>query len=238
MPGGEKSMSEWNMSEQTVRDVENLYLENGWGKPSGRKHKFFDRYLDNDLEDLSDFLTKQYSDIELANLKGVSKVSDQDIWKESGSVSTMKWREYNVFQFYHPSIRKLLKGVKETVSEACEYYNIDMEEMQYYVQGWFNINDNKTGKLNWHDHGGPFAPFFHGYYCVKSEPSQTYYNVYGKEVINENKDNRLIISEMGHPHAMADWDWEGPRITIAYDIMPLKSLVAHKAAPQHWIPLV
>lgn len=55
---------------------------------------------------------------------------------------------------------------------------------------------------------------------------------------NENKDNRLIVSEMGHPHAMQDWDWDGPRITIAYDIVPLNNLIAHDAQPQHWIPLL
>jgi hypothetical protein len=50
------------------------------------------------------------------------------------------------------------------------------------VQGWFNINYNHTGKLDWHDHGGPYAPYFHGYYSVNAEPSITYYNVFGNEV--------------------------------------------------------
>jgi hypothetical protein len=48
----------------------------------------------------------------------------------------------------------------------------------------------------------------------------------------------MIVSEMGHPHAMGNWDWEGPRITIAYDIMPLNSIIEAKANPQHWIPLL
>ena len=54
---------------------------------------------------------------------------------------------------------------------------------------------------------------------------------------NINKNNRAILSEMGHPHSQADWEWEGKRITVAYDIVPLMSLPAIPEAEQHWIPL-
>jgi hypothetical protein len=54
-------------------------------------------------------------------------------------------------------------------------------------------------------------------------------------VDNINKDNRAILSETGHPHAMADWDWEGPRITIAYDVVPGRLITTEWE--QHWIPL-
>jgi hypothetical protein len=79
-----------------------------------------------------------------------------------------------------------------------------------------------------------------GYYCIKAEPSSTFYKLENKDdsiIENHNKDNRLILSEMGHPHAMGDWDWDGPRITLAYDIAPLENI---KVSPeqQHWIPLV
>jgi len=207
-------------------------------KPTGKEHKFFERYLDNDLPELAEFLQNQYSNIENLKLSGVTKVTPRDNWLSSDSVSTIKWREYNVFQFYHESIHKLYKSISDTIKEACEYYEINFDEQRYMVQGWFNINYNHSGKLDWHDHGGPYAPYFHGYYSVNAEPSTTYYSVFGNQVDNHNKNNRMIISEMGHPHAMGDWDWEGPRVTIAYDIMPLKSLIANRAEPQHWIPLL
>jgi len=214
--------------------MENMFMN----KPTGKDHKFFERYLDNNLPELAEFLQNQYSNIETLKLSGVTKVTPRDHWLSSDSVSTIKWREYNVFQFYHPSIYKLYKNISETIKEACEYYEVDFDKQEYMVQGWFNINYNNSGKLDWHDHGGPFAPYFHGYYCVNAEPSVTYYRVFDKETDNHNKNNRMIISEMGHPHAMGSWDWEGPRVTIAYDIVPLKSLIANKAEPQHWIPLL
>lgn len=214
--------------------MENMFMN----KPTGKDHKFFERYLDNNLPELAEFLQNQYSNIETLKLSGVTKVTPRDHWLSSDSVSTIKWREYNVFQFYHPSIYKLYKNISETIKEACEYYEVDFDKQEYMVQGWFNINYNNSGKLDWHDHGGPYAPYFHGYYCVNAEPSVTYYRVFDKETDNHNKNNRMIVSEMGHPHAMGSWDWEGPRVTIAYDIVPLKSLIANKAEPQHWIPLL
>lgn len=211
-------------------------------KAYNKPHKFFEKYLDNDLNKMTNHLIQVYRDMQNANLRGVSPVGSKHdkFWIESGSISTVKWTEYNVFQFYTEEIYNVYSAVKDLTLEACDYYGLDFKKQKYYIQGWFNINDRKVGKLNWHDHGGPWAPFWHGYYCIKAEPSSTFYKIENKDdlvVENHNKDNRLILSEMGHPHAMGDWDWDGPRITLAYDIAPLDSI---KIVPeqQHWIPLV
>lgn len=208
-----------------------------------KPHKFFDRYLDNDLNRLADFLSKKYVEIEQAKVFGTTLLGENgqdEKWVESGSLSTVKWREYNVFQFHDPQIYKLFKAISDTVKEACEYYGIDFEKEQYMVQGWFNINQRGSGKLDWHDHGGPWAPHFHGYYCISAEPSITHYKINNDNSIppveNHNVNNRLIVSEMGHPHAQGEWDWDGPRITLAYDITPLRFL--GPVGEQHWIPLL
>jgi len=211
-------------------------------KAYNKPHKFFEKYLNNDLNRMTTDLIQVYKDMQNSNLRGVSPVgSEKDkFWIESGSISTVKWTEYNVFQFYTEEIYNVYSAVKDLTLEACDYYGVDFKKQKYYIQGWFNINDRKVGKLNWHDHGGPWAPFWHGYYCIKAEPSSTFYKLENKEdliVENQNKDNRLILSEMGHPHAMGDWDWDGPRITLAYDIAPLSSLKLTSAPPQHWMPL-
>jgi len=206
---------------------------------SDKPHKFFEKFLDNDLNKLSDFLTETYNKIEKQEIKGISKIDDKDYWLQSQSTSTIKWREYNVFQFYNQEIYKLYSAVRELTKEACDYYNLNYDEQQYMIQGWFNVNYTKKGKLDWHDHGPNGAPNFHGYYCVKAEPSITHYLINGKEKVdNINIDNRVILSEMTHPHAMADWNWDGPRITIAYDVIPLKDLIDNNLAnEQHWFPL-
>jgi hypothetical protein len=207
---------------------------------STKPHKFFERHLNNDLDLLANELIDRYQMIEKVELDGITPVNSKDFWQESGSVSTVKWREYNVFQFHIEGIYELYKNIQDMTKEACEYYEIDFEKKQFMLQGWFNINYTKKGKLNWHDHGHTGAPDnFHGYYCVKAEPSTTYYRVFGKDIENKNIDNRAIFSEMGHPHAQGDWDWEGPRITVAYDVMTLNELkYVGKEHEQHWIPLV
>ena len=196
-------------------------------------HKFFEKFLDNDLEDLSSFLLTQYERIERGEI--LRKENEISQFDTSGSKSTSNWNNYNAFQFYHPAIHKLFSAVKSMTIEACEYYKIDFEKEQYMIQGWFNVNNIKKGKLNWHDHGGDGAPHFHGYYCVKAEPSNTFYKVFEEDVTNINKNNRAILSETGHPHAMGDWSWEGPRITLAYDVSPLSEI--NKDWEQHWVPI-
>ena len=95
---------------------------------NNKEHKFFERNLDIDLVDLSKFLEEKYNLIENARLRGVSSMeNDRGLWLESGSLSTVKWQEYNVFQFYHPSIHRIYKEVSDTVKEACEYYVVDFD---------------------------------------------------------------------------------------------------------------
>jgi hypothetical protein len=207
-----------------------------------KEHKFFERYLNNNLDILSAELEDRYKKIYQATNYGIKPISEQDTaWMSSGSISTVKWKEYNVFQFNIDGIYNLYRSISEMVKEACEYYEINFEEQKYMMQGWFNINHSNVGKLDWHDHGEPFAPRFHGYYCVNAEPSITQYKLFNdpnRIVDNVNKNNRAIVSEMGHPHAMGDWDWSGSRITVAYDILPLKQLMqGGPEAEQHWIPL-
>ena len=206
---------------------------------STQPHKFFERFLDNNLIVLSSELQDRYTKIEQAKLIGVSPVGENEHWKQSNSVSTMKWRQYNVFQFHSTGIYNLYKAIRSMTIEACDYYGLDFDKEQFMVQGWFNITHSGKGKLDWHDHGPNGAPNFHGYYSVSAEPSTTHYLVFDKETENNNINNRAVLSEMGHPHAMADWDWEGPRITIAYDIIPLRDLQKFAMKQeQHWIPLV
>lgn len=206
---------------------------------SVQPHKFFERFLDNDLQELTAELQDRYQKIQEAKVAGVTPVGDNEFWKQSNSVSTMKWRQYNVFQFHSSGLYSLYSSVSDMVKEACTYYDLDFNEQQYMVQGWFNINYTKSGKLDWHDHGPDGAPNFHGYYSVSAEPSITHYRVFDKDIENHNINNRAILSEMGHPHAQADWDWEGPRITVAYDVIPLKDLKKFAMdQEQHWIPLV
>lgn len=203
------------------------------------QHKFFDRILDNNLQELSKYLIEKKEDIYAGKVPNIGIDTAIPI----NSVHNLG-DKYNIFQFHNESILKLFKSLRDMTIEACGYYGIDFESQQYMVQGWFNTDGLKNPELDkdshYHDHlGGTGIPNFHGYYCVDAEPSSTFYKIGGHQgntFENINKNNRAILSETGHPHGIGIWNKETPRLTIAYDISPLKSMSGD--LEQHWVPLV
>jgi hypothetical protein len=205
-----------------------------------KPQKFFERFLDNDLDYVSDRLKLEYSRIEKLEMHGIlPHDDDKDIFTYSKSLSTHKSREYNAFQMYYPFMHELFSAVVDMTREACEYYEIDYNSEQWMAQAWFNINSREKGaKLEWHDHldKNIKVPAFHGYYSVNAEMK-----------VNDNKNNRAVMSMVGYQHAMGPWEWEGERITIAYDVIPLKIMTQEafldadmKDEPfweQHYFPL-
>ena len=194
-----------------------------------KEHKFFERFLENDLEKLSEFINIKNNQLMNGELPGISKEMIIEAEKEYSCVPTIMLEHYNIFQFTNEYIYNLYNSVKEMTIEACQYYNIDFKKQKYYIQGWFNFDyqEKDMGDQDLHDHcGGTGAPFFHGYYCVNAQPSVTHYQINRKTMFNNiNKNNRAILSETGHPHRKGGWYGDKPRITIAYDMMPLESLV-------------
>lgn len=210
-------------------------------------HKFFSRHLALDLDDLSKYLWEK-TDFIYNNGIG----APEDVFKEKkergDALTTMLGDYYNIFTWGHPALKELYQALLETTKEACEYYSIDFDSQDYYINGWFNTfehavygGESPRNHPEWfHDHmKGVGAPVFHGYFCVNAEPSTTLYHINrdpNNLFENINKNNRLIISETGHPHAIENWGWNGKRLTIAYDISP-KDVNGEKFVGNHWIPL-
>lgn len=196
-----------------------------------KDHRFFERYLDNSLEDLSEYLTKKQQEI----LDGsIGNIPDEVLAKYDiyNGAPTQLGSYYNIFNFDNLDIAKLKQALSEMLLEALSYYSLDYKVDDYFIHGWFNL-DYKSGNVgvsplknenHFHDHmGGTGVPIFHGYYCVNAEPSSTFYKIGGIDgelFENVNHNNRAILSETGHPHGRDDWYENIPRITIAYDLAP------------------
>jgi len=200
-----------------------------------KPHKFFDRHLDNDLDDLYNYLTLIHKDILYKNIFNVPENIISKFNEENGA-PTQLGDYYNIFDLNHSGIKSLKNALHEMAIEACEYYGYNFEEQKYLIHGWFNLDYRSVINMvspikkseHFHDHsGGHGMPFLHGYYCVNAEPSSTFYQIdkdNNKIFENVNKNNRAIVSETGHPHGRDDWFEDKPRITIAYDITPIKNL--------------
>ena len=201
-------------------------------------HKFFEKYLDNNLLDLSKYLLRVEKDL----FAGVYPKVTKEFASTVNGVHHLGTR-FNVFQCYNPQIHKIFTAIRDLTIEACDYYGVDYKKQFYMVQGWFNTDAMPEPPLSedthYHDHlGGTGAPNFHGYYCIDAEPSVTYYRIGGhseKPVENVNKNNRVILSETGHPHGIGAWPFDKPRITLAYDVSPFMYMSGDDL--QHWVPL-
>ncbi len=197
------------------------------------EHKIFEVKLSNNLENLTKYLDEKYEEMKEVNW------TDKDRFYDPGN----HWLNFNIFHFYHEGIYTLQKAVRDLTKEACEYYNVDFDKQKYYIHGWFNyypikVNNNvDPDDLIYHDHGSNIHFPFHGYYCVNAEPSTTYYKINGVRFDNINKNNRAILSQNGFPHAVGEWNEDSNRITIAYNIRPLKQLNHEIKGSGQFIPL-
>ena len=205
-----------------------------------KEHRFFTKDLDNDLNSLSswisDFEAKliSYDLPELKTYDG-SEIPKDFFEKLDGqySIGTVAGAYYNLFSYNSEAINNLRQALVELLKQACNYYDIDYSAHTWGIRGWFNRNPSDHMKNispidnpgNFHDHlDAAGAPNFHGYYAVNAEPSVTIYKIGNDNnniIENVNKNNRAILSEVGHPHGMGNWGSSEPRITIAYDITPI-----------------
>lgn len=200
------------------------------------EHKFFDRFLNNDLDDLYNYLYNKMDDLLAGKIGNIPKEVLDKFDLDNGP-ATQLGEYYNIFTWDHPGIASLKEALRDIIIEASDYYGINFDDENYYINGWFNLDfaspENREIGVSplkhpehYHDHaGGTGAPIFHGYYCVNAEPSSTFYKINRLDDFeNINKNNRAIVSETGHPHGRDDWYEEKARITIAYDIAKMEKL--------------
>ena len=199
-----------------------------------KEHKFFERILDNNLENLYSFLLEKNNELVEQASKEMGERLHEALSRDPGildAIATKNSEKYNLWTFDNQEIKKLKEAIADMTIEACEYYGHNDSYSKFITHSWFNL-DNKIPNKNqsvdprqedsfFHDHmDGSGFPQLHGFYCVNAETSSTYYKINNKDIFeNINKNNRAILSETGNPHGRGDWYGDKPRITIAYDVI-------------------
>jgi hypothetical protein len=163
--------------------------------------------------------------------------------KDHNGQSTMiynLYEKYNYFMYSVPGIHKLYNGIKETFHQ-CNIHRNGENDREYFAQCWLNFY-HKGEFIDWHGHWPEKYDTWHGFYCVDVEPdSKTTYRFSDQEVDIQSKNNLLVISpSAGDEHRSSEWNFDRPRITIAFDIIPadqLFELGSCFSRPNHWVPI-
>ena len=157
---------------------------------------------------------------------------DKNISSGYGTVTTKLFKEYNFFTFASPEILKLYSEILKQVTPVID------PSKQYVMQAWLNVF--RAGEfIDWHSHWEPTLGAYHGFYCLNVGKSQTYYRfTSNKETIHTvNDTDGLIVfgKSAGDEHKSSEWYETEPRITIAFDIVPVES-IKEQFIINHYIP--
>ena len=139
-----------------------------------------------------------------------------------GSVISEMHMLYNIFNFPDSELHKLLQNMGRSFASI-------LKEDQYYLRSWVNLFSKGTS-IPWHNHWEPEFKAYHGFYCVRTEgekPSHTEYKIPGESntIIVPSMNSKVVIGKSENDkHRSSPWENDGYRVTIAFDIIPLKAL--------------
>ncbi len=142
-----------------------------------------------------------------------------------GCFSAMYHDHYNLFAFPCEQLSQLYMNMAKSFS------NILMPG-RYYIRCWVNLF-SKGKNIDWHAHWDPKYKTYHGFYCVNTEGEHESYTEYVVPHLIGNQVCRIISNDglcvigksQGDQHRSSEWLNDGkPRVTIAFDIVPIEAL--------------
>ena len=153
-----------------------------------------------------------------------------------GNAASANNKNYNLFSFVDSELIKLYQFMIKTISPL-------LEDECYVLKSWMNVY--RVGQqVGWHAHWPAELKVWHGFYCVNVGESATHYQIPGFKniVVVPSKEGRLVVGKSKNDQHKSTL-WNNPdmfRITLAFDIIPIKSLliqVDYSEMPiNHYIP--
>lgn len=161
----------------------------------------------------------------------VLNITDPEPIADYGSFTSANHKKYNLFNFHTPELNNLYKALQSTIIPK-------IPKDHYMIQCWLNVF--RRGQfIDWHAHWPAEHKVIHGYYCVNVGDSITSYkfpNGAGTEVAN--RDGLLVFGKSEDDlHRSSEWtDEKVPRVTIAFDILPIWN-IKETVFSRHYIPI-
>ena len=148
-----------------------------------------------------------------------------------GTFTTANHHAYNFLTFPNYEVGKLYQEILKNVSPL-------LEDRPYMIKSWVNVF-RKGEKVDWHNHWPADKKVWHGFYCVQVGDSHTDYRIPKVPHITRvvSKEGLLVVGKSeDDQHRSSPWNEnKRPRITIAFDIVPIDS-IDNKLNPNHFIP--
>ena len=150
-----------------------------------------------------------------------------------GSKTTASYNQYNLLSFPIESFQALYRNIVSVI-KPC------LPKETHVIQCWLNVFRGKEF-VDWHNHWQSNFRVVHGFYCVNVTPSFTEYkfeHLPGQIFKIESKEGLLVFGKSnGDRHRSSPWENPSvPRITIAFDIIPVSTLPDDQIRPNHYLP--
>jgi hypothetical protein len=141
-----------------------------------------------------------------------------------GSFTGKNFNQYNIFTFPSADLIKLYTELRRVITPVFALNE------SYMIQAWLNVY-RENGYIDWHNHWAKASRALHGFYCVNVEDTPSY-TEYKFPTLNDDittihsKDGLLVFgkSEDDFHRSSPGWNSSNPRITIAFDIIPVATL--------------
>ena len=150
-----------------------------------------------------------------------------------GSKTTNAYRQYSLLSFPIKSFQDLYHNIVTVIKPL-------LPKETHVLQCWLNVfRDNEY--IDWHGHWPPEMRAIHGFYCVNVTPSFTEYkfkHIPGKVFKVDSKEGLMVFGKSNNDlHRSSPWNNNSePRVTIAFDIIPLSTMNEDQLAFNHFLP--
>jgi len=188
------------------------------------------------LQDLKELILKKEPEI-IAQYPDINDDGSTRLGKDS---LTGKFTHYNIFNWSEPAAVEFTEFVKEEHLKFVKALGIQMPN-KIYGKCWANVV-RKGSRIDAHWHCCNPDSYLGGHFTVACENTSTHYrNCYNENDIYsfKNEPGRLIL----FPDYLVHWSdihWgDQERITIAFDILPVRTLVKSSESKKinHWMPI-
>ena len=150
-----------------------------------------------------------------------------------GNKTTAAYKDYNLLSFPIKAFQVLYHSIVPII-KPC------IPNEPHVLQCWLNVFRGSE-YIEWHGHWDKSYRAIHGFYCVNVTPSFTEYqfkHIPDKIFKVDSREGLLVFGKSNDDrHRSSPWgkDYE-PRVTIAFDIVPVSTLGERKIVPNHYLP--